>query len=69
MAGRSPTDHHHEQLCLGDIAAIGLLHPEWPRQAQTFQVSCPWSAADVQQEFQDVLVDVEASEESQCTSS
>ena len=46
-------------ICLGDLPAIGLLHPDWPRQApaQALQVSCPWSAADVQKEFQDVLVD------------
>ena len=44
-------------ISLRDLPAIGLLHPDWPRQAQTFQVTCPWSAADVQQEFKDVLLD------------
>ena len=42
---------------LGDLPAIDLLHQDWPRPAKTFQVTCPWAAADVQEEFKDVLVD------------
>ena len=59
-------------ISLGYLPAIGLLHQDWPRLAKTFQVTCPWAAEDIQEEFKDVLVDswgmrVEASGESPCT--